>query len=94
MKVYVLRYGPTAKQETGERQKSPSDRLENTEVEYSREPVWRMPSLRLAKGERDLLCEMQVHVGPHYCEFSVEELPEGDFALVCLSHPDGEPETQ
>lgn len=41
-----------------------------------------------AKIECRYLQETKVHVGEHFCMFSVEQLPEGDFAIVCLSHSD------
>jgi hypothetical protein len=37
-----------------------------------------------AESERVILRGMHVHVGQHYCEFSIEELPKGGrFAIVC-----------
>ena len=83
MKLYVLGYrGRDAEQ----------DRFipDGVEVIYSKEPRWRMAHHGLAEAERLNLEQMSVYVGEHHCDFSVEALPEGGFAIVCLSHS-GEP---
>jgi hypothetical protein len=30
---------------------------------------------------------MAIHVGPHQCEFAVEALQDGQFAIICTTHP-------
>lgn len=34
-----------------------------------------------------MLRTASVSVGTHFCDFSVEELPSGQFAIICASHP-------
>ena len=87
MKVYVRGY---RQKDADEAQplKRPVERIEDVEVQYCKEPDWRIAFRDLAESESKILTEMRVHVGPHYCEFVVEELPEGKFAIVCPSHPD------
>jgi hypothetical protein len=29
----------------------------------------------------------QVHVGSHCCAFAVDQLPQGDFGIICACHP-------
>lgn len=86
MKVYVVGYREKEKQEeVKESRFSPT----NMEVGYSKEPEWTIASEREAASECQILRGMNVHIGQHYCEFSVEELPQGgEFAIVCVSHPD------
>jgi hypothetical protein len=86
MKVYVRGYGPM-----------PIERREDTAwqfalvediwVEYSAAPEWRIPQGR-ADTECDILRGLHVHVGHHYCDFSVEELAESEFAIKCELHPE------
>jgi hypothetical protein len=83
MKVYVLRIDPK-NAEPGVPPKFPMD---NQEIRYSREPEWRMTSIEANSWCRSLN-NMGVHIGPHYCTFTVEELPTGECAIVCPSHPD------
>ena len=90
MKAYVFGYRPIKEQE----------RLETTVgsdgdywVKYSATPEnWTIPERRLADVECDILRRMRVHVDAHYCEFSVEELRDGEFAVVCTTHPDIPPQ--
>jgi hypothetical protein len=52
-------------------------------------PAWKIATLPVAQRECEILQGLRVRVGyHHHCEFSVEELPEGEFAIVCLTHPD------
>jgi hypothetical protein len=88
MKMYVHGYWPRAigTEQPGRPSVVP---FENTEVAFSMTPAWRIATLLLAQRECEILQGMHVKVGyHHYCEFSVEELHEGEFAIVCLSHPD------
>jgi hypothetical protein len=87
MKVYVLGYQQKDEDKV-EPPKRPFDHVENVDVQYCKEPEWKIMLRGLAESELRILRDMRVHVGSHYCEFSVEELPEGEFAIVCLSHPD------
>ena len=83
MKMYVLGY--RSKEEDGGRGRKVSLPHE-VEVQYTKVPEWKLPFRELAEIERDNLQRMHVHVGLHYCEFSVEGLPNNEFGIVCLSH--------
>jgi len=56
------------------------------EVAYSDAPELKMPAIE-AQDQCRYLRTLRIRVGPHYCDFSVEELPDGGFAIVCLPHP-------
>lgn len=85
MKVYVRGYGPKKRDEETDVIRIPPNDIE---VEYSEEPQWKMSYRELAESECLILQKMRVHVGTHYCELSIEELPEGEFSIACLSHPE------
>jgi hypothetical protein len=74
MKCYVESFGPTR------------ENPEEVEVSYSQQPSWRISSRDSAQAEIRILEELAVHVGLHRCEFSIEELHDGKFAIVCLAH--------
>ena len=93
MKVYVRGYRQKDKDKVLP-PKRPFDPIEDVDVQYCKEPDWKIPLRELAEPELRILCGMHVHIGLHYCEFSVEELPDGAFAIVCLSHPELAPELQ
>lgn len=85
MKAYVLGY----RQKDADKvqlPKRPFERVEDVEVQYCKKPDWKIALRELAESELRILCDMRVHVSPHYCEFAIEELPEGGFAIVCPSH--------
>ena len=75
MKAYVVGY---------ESKEGPENDIE---VGWDKEPRWTM-SVFKADAERHFLQRKRVHLGEHYCQFSVEALPGGEFSIVCLSHPD------
>lgn len=87
MKVYVRGYRQknTDKVQPPHR---PFERVEDVEIEYCKEPDWKIAFRELAESELRILTDMRVHVGSHYCEFAVEELPEGEFAITCPAHPE------
>lgn len=87
MKVYVLGYRQKDADKV-EPPKRPFERVENVDVQYCKEPGWKIGFRELAESELRILREMNVHVGQHYCEFTVEELREGGFAIICPSHPE------
>jgi hypothetical protein len=87
MKVYVLGYRQKDKGKV-EPPKRPFERIEDVEVQYCKEPEWKIAFRELAESELRILSEMHVHIGPHYCELAIEELPEGEFAIVCPAHPE------
>lgn len=84
MKVYATGYRPKEKP-TEEQQRSP---YTEHEVFYSKEPHWKMGAYE-AESQCKVLHSIRVHVGEHFCTFTVEELPGGEFAVVCLNHPEG-----
>ena len=84
MKVYVRGYGP--KKDVVKAENS-FQSVENTWVEYSSDPVWKMPFQEYADFDLSQLRSMNVHVGTHYCEFTTERLPDDTFTVVCPSHP-------
>jgi hypothetical protein len=86
--AYVLYYGPEPKLSDEETPKEREARLAKPPiVEFDRDPLWKLPAKELADVELLILERMGVSVGQHFCQFSVEELPEGEFALVCRNHP-------
>lgn len=80
MKVYVDGFGPK------DSQKPLNTRLT---VAYSASPERTWGSLLHANSDCEYLNRHRIHVGQHLCYFSVEELPSGDFSIVCLTHPEG-----
>jgi len=87
MKMYVRGYAPEKPEKeigTGESVLKPVVTL----VEYSREPEWQMQERELADYECRLLNGIHVRVREHLCAFTVEELPDAQFAVVCLAHPE------
>jgi len=56
-------------------------------IGYSTAPDWRFSTRGEAEVALSDLNEKQFHVGLHYCEFAIQELPEGDFAIACITHP-------
>lgn len=69
--------------------KRPSDLVEDVDIQFGLVPRWKWPSRELAESELRILSNMRVRVGTHFCTLSVEELPEGEFTIVCLSHTEG-----
>ena len=60
---------------------------DDVDVQFTKVPEWTIQAREIAESECQILRRMRVHVGSHYCNFSVEELPNSEFAIVCLSHP-------
>jgi hypothetical protein len=89
MKAYVTYYGPEPKASEEETEKEKEDRLARPcVVQFHKTPLWTLPAKDLADVEVTNLQWQRVFVGQHFCRFSVEELPEGKFAVVCLDHTD------
>jgi hypothetical protein len=61
----------------------PSDRL----------TTGRLASIAEAERHRLFLKRLSLHGGGHHCALSIEELPDGAFAIVCLSHQDPDTDT-
>ena len=59
---------------------------ENVDVQYCKEPEWEITLREFAESDSNSP-HMRVHVGSHYCEFSVEESPEGAFAIRLFIPP-------
>jgi hypothetical protein len=83
MSVYVLGYHPEPREKSSEERVIPLGH----EVEYSDKPELVFDSYNYAEMHCEVLNGMQVHVGQHYCQFEVEKLDDGKFAIVCKSHP-------
>ena len=86
-KVYVLGYRP--KEDEDDKWLPPPKpwRVEDYVMGCSAGPEWTFPDRSLAEDELVELRKMGFHFGEHYCDFAVETLDDGEFALVCLSHP-------
>jgi len=50
-------------------------------------PQFRYASRDLAANDCLRLNRAECHVGDHRCSFVVDDLPEGDFGIICASHP-------
>lgn len=88
MKVFVLGYGPRKELDETHLEENPlTFSIETHDIWYSKEPEWTMNTRVQAESELEILSGMTVHVREHYCEFSVEELSEENFAIACLAHP-------
>jgi hypothetical protein len=78
MKVYALEY-----QEIGQDQ--------NTQpgIQYGSNPSpgSRYTTREMAAAECVRLNKIQVRFGSHCCAFAVDQLPEGDYAIICACHP-------
>ena len=83
MSVYVLGY------HANPREKNPEERVNplGHEVEYSDKPELVFDAPETAGMHCEVLNGMQVYVGEHYCQFEIEKLNDGQFAIVCKSHP-------
>lgn len=84
-KVYVLGYRTVDDDKIPP--KRPFEGAQNIGVNYSAEPDWLLPDRSTAEIECASLRGMDVHVGSHYCNFAVETVDDGQFAIACLSHP-------
>jgi hypothetical protein len=49
---------------------------------------WTMSLIEDAQSRCRELNGFRVHIGLHYCQFEVEEVQPGKFAIVCKSHPE------
>jgi hypothetical protein len=85
MKAYVLGYNEK------EAASEPEENLFKPvhEVAYGPGPKWTWAMRRDAEVYSQLLSSWRIHVGSHYCEFSIELLPDGEFTIVCESNLDG-----
>ena len=77
MKVYVVAY------RTDDLERSP------TEVRYGLEPTAesRYVTRALAVTDCMLLNSHRLSIGAHCCAFTVDDLPTGDFGIICTCHP-------
>jgi hypothetical protein len=76
MKVYVRDYRPRDPEQI-----PPGPTTEHV-VEYSKEPEWIMEFVQQANDLCLTLHSGRAHVDSHLCQFTVEELPKGGFAVV------------
>jgi hypothetical protein len=88
MKSYVCYYGPEPKLSDEETQEQKEKRLARPLiVQFTKDPHWTLPAKEQAESERFILQRQGVFAGEHFCEFAVEELPDGKFAIFCPNHP-------
>lgn len=87
MKRFVCFYKMKEEEEASLR--PPFSRVENLSVQYSAEPIWKIASRPEAHRHCSYLQMCNVHVGPHFCDFQVEQLGESEFAIACITHPEG-----
>jgi hypothetical protein len=89
IKVYVLGYRPEESEtdrpdKEGESPQKPPAIV----VGYTNDPQWKMAFRHEADLHCSILNTRAVRVGAHFCYFLVEELPTGEYAIVCPEHPD------
>jgi hypothetical protein len=85
MKKYVSYFGPNPVHEPA---RSQFEDPEPYRVQYSSGPELKTHYTEAHFSCNELNTQIRPHVGSHYCEFSVEQLSEFEYAIVCLSHPD------
>jgi len=88
MKVYVRGFRTKTEDEIAEeRKRAPFSVIEPLIIAYEEAPDGLIISSR---WEAECFCRelLGVHVGDHYCQFSIDELANERFAIACLSHPD------
>jgi hypothetical protein len=83
MSVYVRGYRPKPKDDAAEQTMPPPMH----EVYYSGKPELIFDEHRYATMHSDILNDMRVYVGHHFCQFEVAKLDDGKFAIICKSHP-------
>lgn len=88
MKVYVAEYGLEELEKPEKKTEEDLYKPQVTLVRYSGGPEYTIGERDKAVWECQYLERAQVRVGEHCCAFTLEELPEGEFAIVCLSHPE------
>jgi len=57
-------------------------------VEYTYGPDWKIASREAANQYRAALRIHGVDIREHHCDFAVEELADGTFAIACTTHPE------
>lgn len=64
------------------------------EFEYGTRPdvESRYSTRAIAESDCRNFNSLDVHVGMHRCSFAVDDLPEGDFGIICICHPMAAPE--
>lgn len=65
------------------------DQPSQTAIEFGSEPSpeSRYSTREQAAAECVRLNQGRVHVGSHCCAFAVDQLPQGDFGIICACHP-------
>jgi hypothetical protein len=78
MKFYALEY-----QEIG------LDQNTQPEIQFGSKPSSRSryATREMAAADCVRLNKVQVRFGSHCCAFAVDQLPEGDYAIICACHP-------
>lgn len=83
MTMYLYGYKSTPE---AEQPRDPHRPWDNVDVCYTPDPQYTWP-LEWATIHCKEINGMRAHVGEHYCQFEVEEVQEGKFAIVCKTHP-------
>jgi hypothetical protein len=87
MKVYVQGYRTTTEEEREKMRRLRPLEDYGLLVSYSELPEWSMERYGVDM-HFETLHNKRIHVGSHYCDLSIEELPDGKFTIVCLEHPE------
>ena len=84
MKIYVCGYDQILDEKQASRLRIKPRQIV---VKYCTDPVPLFNTRLEANMDCAMLRTASVSVGTHFCDFSVEELPSGQFAIICASHP-------
>lgn len=78
MKVYAIRYKSIE-----------LDQNTQLGIQYGAAPCpeSRYRTRELAAADCVRLNQRRVQIGSHCCAFAVDQLPEGDFGIICACHP-------
>lgn len=79
MKVYVSGY---------EKVSIASRKLEELRIWFSKDPEWTMKDGIDALLEYAEICQTRIANKSHQCNFDIEELPNGRYAIFCEDHPE------
>lgn len=87
MKAYVVYYG----EEPAPGEETPTERearlARPSIIQFLGEPLLAFPDKRLADIELQIVRRRGYFVGSHLCEFAIDELANGQFAIFCIDHP-------
>jgi hypothetical protein len=88
MKAYVLDYQPLPEQQTTKMLiRRGEEKPAQYRILFGHRPAWALGEKSVAKAECAILNSLGIQVGQHHCQFEVEEVKIGIFAIVCKGHP-------